>query len=475
VSEQLGDGTFTVEVESLPPGIQGGYTVDRYRVVGQGNYRGVRRRVEVGARYDTFLKYSRFVSAGSLSYAGGAKLSGEVYAGGNIYLNGRPVEFAKNISCTGSVRNKSNGVFGGSVFEGVSPIDLNLAVNINNYRNLAQQAGMYISSTSEIDLGLFDFSGPYVTYDGNPIKDAYGNNIAVDDFNGIVFVEGDAKVKGTLRGKSLSVVASDDVVVMGDIRTGTTGADFSDKLQPPLVFNTGAGKEQVQTVNLNSIMGDGVNELVLRTSGTPWEYLDVYIREDGEEIAHTTLQRQTGSPDDQLSVMKGFMTDPSEHTYTAEIHYKPSKSGGNPVWIEAARGDPVNLGLIAKDYMYIDHHTPRFLTIDAAIVARDNTWKALGYSSDHPPVSGTWDLDGDGKIETYNSDGKNELNVSSSDWVLTINGPIITAKGGSAGPWSSYGVRHYNYSPTIIDYPPPEFPVLLQQWVVTYWRLLKGA
>jgi len=152
--------------------------------------------------------------------------------------------------------------------------------------------------------------------------------------------------------------------------------------------------------------------------------------------------------------------------------------------IEVASGDPVNLGLLAKDYCYISQYAPRVLTIDAALFARDQNWRPQDYSDgsdsngSHVKCHGIWDLDQDGQIETSNEDGWNEANVGDNTWMLNINGPIITKNGGSAGAWESQGssqgkgTRHYNYDDDIVYYEPPAFPVMLSQWAVLYWREL---
>ena len=56
---------------------------------------------------------------------------------------------------------------------------------------------------------------------------------------------------------------------------------------------------------------------------------------------------------------------------------------------------------------------------------------------------------------------------------MTVNGPIITKIGGSAGPWSSYGNRYYRYDMDMIEFAPPAFPVPSDWWKVAYWRHLK--
>ncbi|MFC1573203.1 pilus assembly PilX N-terminal domain-containing protein, partial [Candidatus Eisenbacteria bacterium] len=126
-------------------------------------------------------------------------------------------------------------------------------------------------------------------------------------------------------------------------------------------------------------------------------------------------------------------------------------------------GDPVNVGLIAYDYVYISKFTPRVLTIDAALMSCTANWRSDDpYNLLSHPVAGPGplDLDLDGIVnETpYNNDpvpgtGWDEVNIDDATWVLNINGPIITYNGGSAQPWNHGAVlagasgptRRYNY------------------------------
>jgi hypothetical protein len=149
-------------------------------------------------------------------------------------------------------------------------------------------------------------------------------------------------------------------------------------------------------------------------------------------------------------------------------------------------GDPVNLGLIAYDYIYLDRYTPRVLQIDAAVMSTISNWCCEGGTlANHPSAApGPLDLDMDGIVgETpYNNDptpgsGWDELNINANTWVLNINGPIITHNGGSAWPWNDASVlaaahgptRRYNYDMDITEYPPPCFPVPLNLWKDVSW------
>jgi len=442
----LGNGQYDMQI-NLESGQSGAYAIDTYTIKGIGEIEGTFRGVEMAYQQDTFLRFSRFVQNGNLSYASYAVLSGDVWAGNNLNLNGYPVTFLRNVSIGGVINNYSNGIFYGSVTQSAAPIDLQTSVDLTYYKNLAQGnypgkgTGIYLGSSSTLDFSLFDFSGSVPEYDGSNLT---------SDFNGVVYVEGDAYVKGTLEGGSITVIASDDIVIKDHVRTGNTAAGWT-RTNPPVVFNSAKGLEQVETVSLDGIVTADTTVVKMRTSGRKWNQLWMEVMEDSNIIGETYLVRRPGSPNEQMATasISSLPLNPSAHSYSAVIYFKSSGNGANPTWIYAYTGDPVNIGLVAKDKLYIDSDTPRQLIIDAALFSRDNSWQALGDSSSHP---GEYD----------------------SSWQLTVNGPIITAVGGSAGPWSSYGgTRKYNYDEDIVSYQPPHFPVPFGGWQRVYWKEIK--
>jgi len=440
----LGNGQYNLEI-NLESGQSGAYARDTYTIRGIGKVGERKRGIETGYQQNTFLRFSRFVQSGNLSYASHAVLSGEIWTGQNLNLNGYPVTFLQDVSVGGIINNYSNGVFNGNVTQGVAPINLQTSVNLVYYQNLAQGnipnkgTGIYQSSSSTIDFSLFDFSGPVPKYNGSSLT---------ADFNGVVYVKGDAYVKGTLEGGSITVIASDDVVIKDQVRTGNMATGYT-RTNPPIVFNSAKGLEQIETVNIDSIVSADTTVVKLRTAGRKWNQMKMELMEDGNVIGETYLVRRPGSPDEQMVAISNLSLDPATHSYSAKIYYKSDGNGANPTWIRAYTGEPVNIGLVAKDKVYIDSDTPKQLIVDAALLSRDSSWEALGDSSSHP--------------DEYDS-----------SWQLTINGPIITAVDGSAGPWSSYGgTRTYNYDDDIVSYQPPHFPMPFGGWQRIYWKEIK--
>jgi len=472
----LGRRRMDLSVIGVSPDVAGAYEMQRYEIRGTGYSGNLRRTVALGGRHDSFLRYSRFLGQGGVSYGAGARLAGQLYAGGDLNMTGYPVTFLGDVSVTGVVNDPERGIFERNVFEHVAPISLDASMDLAHYRSLAQTAGLYYTAQPTpplIDLSLFDFSTNPPRYNGVDLPPG---------FNGIVFCEGDIAVKGVLEGSSVTVVGGDDLIIRDNVRTGCSQATSG--APSPLTLTALSGVEVVQTVSLNPYMTGVTNTVKMSVAGSQWKRLNIHVKQDGNTVSVGTVERPSGTTGSltTATINAGLALDPSAHTYTAEVHYWSSASGGNTVNLEVAGGTPVNVGLLARNYVYISQYAPRVLTIDAALFARDQNWRPVDYSdgtdsdSSHPKCHGVWDLDQDGQIETANEDGWNEANVGDSTWMLNINGPIITKDGGSAGAWEAQGssqgkgTRHYNYDDDIAQYEPPSFPVILSRWAVLYWR-----
>jgi len=446
----LGNGRYDlgINIENWEINVESGessaYARETYKITSVGEVGGVKRGIEIGYQRDTFLRFSRFVQKADLNFDANAEIGGDVLAGEDLNLQGYAVVFVEDVSVGGIINNDYYGIFLGDIDQYTDAVDLQMSVNLGYYKNLAlgnvpdKGTGIYQASSSTIDLNLFDFSGATPLYNGVALT---------EDFNGVVYVEGDAYVKGTLEGSSVTVIASDDVIVTDHIRASNTAKDWTQTEN--INFNSEEGVEQIRTVSLDGIVTEDTTVLKLRTTGTKWNQLKMELLDGSGNVVRgmeTYLVRRPGSPNEQMATIGNLKLDPSEH-YSVKIYYISKGIGDNPTRVRAYTGDPVNIGLVAKDNVYIHSEAPRQLIIDAALLSRDGSWKALGDELSHP----------------------NEYDAS---WKLTINGPIITAVGGSAGPWSSYGgTRKYHYDGDILDYPPPRFPVPFGG--CNYWKEIK--
>lgn len=433
--------------------------------IGDNSYK--RRGIEARIERDTFLRYSRFVQQGDLSYGANAKILADLYVGGNLNLNAWPVEFWGDLEVGGSINNQPNGIFHGDITGTGVGIDLAASVDIDYYRDLSQGlipgegTGQYLATARTIDLSLYDFSNPSAPkYNGAPLP---------ADFNGIVFCEDDISVKGVLEGSyigpngvpqtGLTFVSNDDIVALSNVRTGNTLSSVHGLA--PLTFNQPSGSKQTQTLSIDGIVDTDTNVIRFKVSGSKWQRMQMTVlkngnpmtRADGGVVRTQLVRTSLASENNQTAVINGndlgdLTFDPANN-YSARIDYYSSGTGDTSVQVDACNGEPVNVGLVAKDQFFVHSNTPKQMVVDAAILARDRNWQALGGSSDHPNGYDT------------------------GVWELTINGPIITKLGGDAGPWTDYGTRYYRYDMDMIENAPPAFPVPSDWWVMAYWKHLK--
>jgi predicted RNA-binding protein with TRAM domain len=250
------------------------YQSNGFAIVSEGEYRGARRRVKVEIVHDSFLKFARFVSATSVTYGCSAVLSGEVYTGGDIDVPsscaaGKQCQFLESAFAVGDIPNAAHHTFHRGYVTDADTIDLSNSFNWTDMRSKAKgtavggsacerrgSVGIWINlntvdplrlqdqaapNTGVLLLERFDFHNAtldapdtVITYrrdDGSLIpvlNTVTGLHLRASAFNGIVFFENDAKVKGTPDGvsaRNLTIFATRYIIIRGDIITGRTGFD----------------------------------------------------------------------------------------------------------------------------------------------------------------------------------------------------------------------------------------------------------
>lgn len=250
------------------------YQANGFAIVSEGTFRGARRRVKVEIVHDSFLKFARFVSATSLTYGCGAVLTGEVYTGGDLTLpascaSGKQCQFLESAFAVGDIPNAAAHTFHRGYVTDADTIDLSNSFNWADMRAKSKgtatggsacerrgMVGIWISLNAVDPLGLqlqaapntnvllldrFDFHNTtldapdtVITYrrdDGTlipVINTVTGQHLRSSAFNGIIFFENDARVKGTMdgvSGRNITIFATRYNIVKGDIITGHTGYD----------------------------------------------------------------------------------------------------------------------------------------------------------------------------------------------------------------------------------------------------------
>jgi len=259
--------TYSVYAETQDQ-VADAYHARVFTIISEGRYQGATRRVMVEIEHDTFLKFARFIEEQPVTFGCGDVVKGEVYSGANLSLNcgcpaGKEPRFLENVKARGHVPQADCGSFDEGYEEDARHIQLEQSFDWEEIRGKARglavsnscegkgEVGFYIDLdavdplrlTNQVgdDRGVvifdwFDFMDTdlappdtIITYNGEAVYNTItGQMMRRGEFNGIIFFEGEGKVKGTLDGVSalsLSAFATDELIIMGDIIRGHEGFD----------------------------------------------------------------------------------------------------------------------------------------------------------------------------------------------------------------------------------------------------------
>jgi len=139
-------------------------------------------------------------------------------------------------------------------------------------------------------------------------------------------------------------------------------------------------------------------------------------------------------------------------------------------------GKPVRLALVAGRSLHIDRSSPKAIILETAVLARKGTWSPYGSSRTHKrnywarnggdggPNTYKYDLDGDGKLEANTRVGwrsdRNEFNMRNA-WTLRNEGNLVVSTRPNSGIWAAARhPRYYNYDTTLQTAEIPCYPTL---------------
>ncbi|HPQ40757.1 MAG TPA: hypothetical protein PLV45_10325, partial [bacterium] len=417
----------------------------------------------------SFLDYARFTQS-RLTIAAGGMYAGRVYAQDRIELPpspGNDVFFYDDVMTSSSVINPDSAVFphGGSMMENVPLIEFPELGEIATYYNSNVANAWVIGSVSgsvlqDYDLSLgnydyvqtaeenkfwgLDFSSTYPQYH-EPDADIFNSesysyrdgwvpgDLGPDsttlplDFNGLIIVNGNAHVWGTLHGRSITIVARGDIILEREVIMGT---DTLDPTSPEGAMSSQEG----MPVHLNLVplrrIGSGVYEgdivlsrncpRIMRVEAGLMAFAGALVTEDDD-------WDPTGAAKDQDA--------DHSHPYAYPLF---STSLGHYLWRTKNDGEP-------PSNFSCDLNQDGRIT-DGAAFALDEL----------PRIElGEW----------------NEIHILPDDylWYLMLVGPFIdrdgaapchfAARGFSHGTGRNGNSRNYRYDPSIRINSPPFVPV----------------
>ncbi len=445
-----------------------------YTITATGNVDRASRTQQLTLAPLSFLDYARFVEH-RLSIAEGATFTGKIYAQSRIELPNlpgatAPINFYDDVY-TSSVFMDPKGL---AVFHGDATYHTHYKfLELPDRRtvrakmeSLANNGGLVLPTTgtiTDIFLGNYDYrynNGQrygFDFYDSNPIDNIDESvyrppdanfrtedypypiesytppggstiNLAVgtQQFNGVVYVNGNVRVWGKLSGRSLTIVANGDIYINREILMGTDIVDIYGS-GPPRCVGEGSpvhlgliacprnhGGNIIISKDCPRIMRI---EAALMAFGGEWKVEDIDV-----------------SPVPPGATYPAAYLD-ADHSHR---HYQL-------YWRDQITPPPAS-----------------------GIAGINSDW-----SCEWPPEpQGRVDINDDGRLESNVLGGWDETNITNQYlWLLTIIGPVITSRPGNPTLFemrqmsSTYGSPHigntrvYRYDPSIHINPPPFFPM----------------
>lgn len=326
----------------------------------------------------------------------------------------------------------------------------------------------------QMDLTLFDFAGDTVKYGGVPLRAADGGWLRNDQFNGVIYVEGELHVWGILGGRSLEDRVVVDSVTAGDVASIERPDKADDADYNPETTDIDAGLRG-EPFHHHPNFGE------LRW---PWNVLtsNVYSnnRLDAGEDLNGNGVLDAARRGRNLTIVTALGTD-------IVIDH-------NIFYGEDENGDRVTLGLLSGDAIYVDANAPRAVRVFGAKLSRgsdtfgswvgsfvalpthpQNTHRSNYWAKsrgDVVPADSTYvvDLNGNGILEADNGMGlagdRNENSMLDA-WSVLDLGNIVGAGSASYGAWATGlhgGTNIYDFDMQVSE--PPCWPVLPYYGVV---------
>lgn len=448
------------------------------------------------------LKDFALFGQASLAVGSNITLTGRVYADGNIDLrNQSNIRFMREVETTGAIVGEPNATYDRGNRQGIPPYPpLTNLVDLAFFRNAALNAGVCgsgvglhigsdvvavasqsanlfglgtaypsrigtnpitgrpstcnsgLTSCYQIDLTQFDLAADPITYGGRTLRSAGGVTLTPDNFNGVIYVNGQVHVWGILGGRS----AEDKVVADNDGPGGT----------PLYNHPQGGGAPFLNSATLAANGGNFYSNNAL---------------DAGEDT------NGNGLLDPARTGRSLLIVTPSNRDVVIDH---------NVLMGADTTGTRVSLGLIGGNRVYVDEAAPRTTLVEAAVIAMgtaSGVWTVEGsvaaqggISRTHPDnfwaknggdatagSSYQFDLNQNGALEADNGDpgqpedGQELAMLTSS--VFRFSGSLVV---GASPNTAAYTVvtpdrpRSYRYDTALINNEIPCYPTLPRYGVV---------
>lgn len=355
-------------------------------------------------RMRTMADFIRFTETSTMAYGAGAVLEGRVYSGEDLIVNGN-IDFQRKVTYARDL-----------VFDG------------------PDSAAVVFREGHERTSNPYTLNHVHV-YDAEPRETCGG---------GLPYTY-EAAARGTLpyEGRGVAYSGAAKVLVLPLEQVGISW-----------------GRVNVRVYALDTTRADLLGALV-HAEAVPLPEFNGVVYLDAEVWVRGTLQARSltvAATDDIVAA-------------------RDVRCNGN----ETGKDRRVTLGLIAQDKFFVWGQSPTRTTVEAAIMAEDDSLYAYGSYEDVAGIS--WCALGSTDSVSSTHPGVDASGAPAdwavpSNWILTMRGSIITRRGGSAGPWvgTPGRVRNYSFDTDNTYSPPPKFPIMraklpgVAMWEVTGWK-----
>ena len=222
-----GGGTYTVTID--PDDNNPSTYLKKYRIVAVGRVADVERTIEIETEATTFNRYAYLTGdeGGTIWFNSGDLIEGPLHSNDRISIVGSPVFMGKVTSSSNSFHqgNPYEPVFQQGFHLGVPPVNFPTPREVmdNYYASNPDPPVLSIDSRFDRHSSVEFNSDATLTYNiwhynwrGHLVYDAQDQVVNISDLNGMIYVDGDVKVKGTVNGV-VTLIATEDITISGDI------------------------------------------------------------------------------------------------------------------------------------------------------------------------------------------------------------------------------------------------------------------
>jgi hypothetical protein len=303
--------------------------------------------------------------------------------------------------------------------------------------NLLGDPGCYLLTTFPNLPPVADANGPYTADEGSPI---------IFDASGSYDPEGDP-LEYRWDFNNDGIWETDWLAV--PTFTYTYGDDFNGEVKVEVRDQIGKTDDDTTTVNIYNVAPTIEDieayilvDFTLRAAGEKWHNVEMYILEDGFQIAYAEVVRYPGSPDDQSKTLVNVKCDVSK-IITVKVLYTPANdpvngqpNGATPCWVNISFEDG---GYNRSHHTFNVRHPDTWewiIGVNKYFVGHEITFEADASDpgSDDLTFTWSWDDSTPDTVTTYFNDGMAPDPYPSPDGIYPVSqtdiqGHVFTSNG----------------------------------------------